>query len=145
VYKADLSGDAPFASGDQAVDRNGDGKMDNEAADSYITRRQVTIARPSAPNVTRAWRSGDVVTVNWEQVDHPSNKVHHWYACNWSIPSSATQSTDRFGPYDYDVTSANVGVSCYFFGYAENLGGEGPNGGPVQPSTGPSAGPGAAP
>ncbi|HEX6077914.1 MAG TPA: hypothetical protein VFZ32_21975 [Micromonosporaceae bacterium] len=104
--------------------------MDNEAADSYITRRQVTI---------------DVVTVNWEQVDHPSNKVHDWYACNWSIPSSATQSTDRFGPYDHDVTSANVGVSCYFFVYAENLGGEGPNGGPVQPSTGPPAGPGAAP
>jgi len=121
----------PFASADAAVDRNGDGKLDNEAPSSNTVDRIARLELPAAAtNVTYSFEGPSTMRINWTGVTYPSDKVFYWiYACS---PLGGPSDCRKAGPFSDSVRSATLGgVDATFpwsaYVYAENLAGVGPD------------------
>jgi hypothetical protein len=110
VFRRDRNGHefewyvVPFSTGGPQDDRNGDGRPDNWAPAANTVSRRVTVQPPSAPAWAHYEPAGNGrARVWWAEVANPSNKVYYWV---WSCDTPLL--CDKFGPYNYDQSTAVV-------------------------------------
>ena len=120
----------PWASGAPGVDKNGDGRLDNEAPTSTVARVVAAVQPPAAPTNVLARNTGSGVEVSWNGVTFPTPNVYYW-VYYWNVDRGEPVDAYRFGPFNENARSAlfNYGVPGELYGFrvrAENVGGLSP-------------------
>jgi subtilisin family serine protease len=120
----------PWANAAPGVDKNGDGRLDNEAPASNTVRIVARVQPPAAPANVVARNTGSGIEVTWSGVTYPSSSVYYW-VYYWNVDGLEPVDAHRFGPFDQHSRAAQfpIGIPGNLYGFrvrAENIGGLSP-------------------